>query len=431
VSDHSTALVPIEAWGYSSPELKAAGGNCDPGLLAEALIYYERVLLNLTTETQWADLLIWLLATKRYEDFVALVRAKEIVVYDYSFFTAPLEQRNGEYSLWNVQDPVQAKPGTFVERIMEKPVVRDALRNQRRHKILLEALQDRIIEVKSDEFGPSIENARIDVIDPRRNAVIIQEFVDAVYRIRNLGRPPEVQASVSAKPDGTGHTITWNVDFNQLALLAGKHIGFHRGFPLVAAALSNRYLQSAATESCDLFLGGPIDRLVGDKLYETVRSPGKSGEIIAELKQRVEFPSVRNHVNAGRLDLGHALELRRRAKRFREWLQQESDRDRDAIVAYHNEVAKEAGYKKFGRKMLSLFGVLGGGAVGGAIGGAVAGPVGGAVGSAAGSGITFLVDLGSKIGGEWKPVIFGNWMRERVEKQVREAEDAHEDHGAV
>lgn len=39
----------------------------------------------------------------------------------------------------------------------------------------------------------------------------------------------------------------------------------------------------------------------------------------------------------------------------------ESGRDRDALIAYHHEVANEAGYTQLARKALKIFGVLGGG----------------------------------------------------------------------
>ena len=64
--------------------------------------------------------------------------------------------------------------------------------------------------------------------------------------------------------------------------------------------------------------------------------------------------------------------------------------------------------------------VMGGGAVGGAIGSVVAGLIGGAAGGAAGGALTYLLDLSSKLGAEWKPVVFGNWMRHRIEKLTTE-----------
>ena len=173
--------------------------------------------------------------------------------------------------------------------------------------------------------------------------------------------------------------------------------------------------------------------LVGDKLYESTERIAKAGAVIEDLKAKVEFPDVRALVNHGQIDLQEILRIRKKAQKFRDWLQRESDRDRDAIIAYHNETARELGLVTAGRKALSIFGVLGGGAAGSLIGTAIAGPIGAAIGGAAGSGTGYLADLVSKIGADWKPVVFGNWLRKRIEKLVEEESGGREvgdqDHG--
>jgi len=423
MSSHTTALVPIEAWCYSSPDLRLRGRHIDVGLFAEALIYYDTLLLNVSNPVQLAQLLEWLEAQDQLPVFLALVREGAVILYDYSFFTAAIESPQGSYSVWNVQDPVQAEQNTFAQRFLYGREIEQAIKGSRRRKALYSAIAGNVIEAKSESFGNAIENARVDYLDPRRSAIIAQAFVDEVYNLRGMGRPPQVSASVVPKPDGSGHTITWNINLAQLAEIAGKELGFHFGVPLTAAAMCNRYLKSAADQGCDLFLSEPMSVLVGDKLYETVRTPARSGEIITELKEQVEFPDVRALVNDGILTFADVLRLRDRAKRFRAWLQSESDRDRDAIIAYHNEVAKESGLARVSRKSLRLFGVLGGGALGGAVGSVIAGPAGAAIGGAAGSGLTFLAELGAKLDEDWRPVVFGDWMRDRIAKLVSDRED--------
>jgi hypothetical protein len=46
MSDHKTALVPIDAWCFNSPDVRFAGKRIDVGLFAESLIYYDQILLN-------------------------------------------------------------------------------------------------------------------------------------------------------------------------------------------------------------------------------------------------------------------------------------------------------------------------------------------------------------------------------------------------
>jgi hypothetical protein len=419
MSDHTHALVPLESWSYNSPEIRSRQRSIDVGLLAEAFIYYESLLVNVTNQPQFAELLNWFIAQGMYDTFLALVRDGTIMLYDYSFATSAV-LANGEYSIMNIQDTVQAQPNSFERRFLYHPDVQRVIKGIYPPKRLYEAFRGRVIEVKADAFGSAIENARSDFADAWRNALILQSFVDELYRFRGLGRPPEITVIVEPGSQSTKHTYTWNVNFDELAQMAGEPLHFHKGTPLTACAHCNRLLLSASQQRCDLYLGRPMSSLIGDKLYETVSTPIKLTETIGELQAEVEFPNVRNLVNNGKLTFKDVLMIRRKAVKFREWLQTESDRDRNAIIAYHHEVMKESGLTQLGRKTLSLFGILGGGAAGSIIGDVVAGPIGGAIGGAAGAGLTYLIDLAAKLGEDWQPVVFGDWMRDRIKKLLKE-----------
>lgn len=417
------ALVPLEAWSYASPEVRASGRSIDIGLFAEALIYYDRVTVVPTNQPQFAEFIRWFTEQGRFEDLLALFTHGTLKVYDYSFSTAAVE-KDGVYTIWNIQDQIQSRPDTFEQRFLYHPSVEAVLPPKARHRRkVYEALRGNVIEVKAEEFGNAVENARKDFENPHRNQLIVQAFVDELYRFRKLGRAPEVRATVIKSGDGTRHNITWNVNFDQLSEYAGKELNFRLGTPLTAGAHSNRLIWSASRLKCDLFLPSPMSRLVGDKLYESTEAIAKPGKVIEQLERTVEFPDIRQLVNDGRLAFADIMSIRAKAKKFREWLQQESERDRDAIVAYHNEVSRETGLVSAGRKALNLFGVLGGGAIGGVIGNAVAGPVGGALSGAAGSALTYLVEIASNYGTSWKPVIFGEWLRDRIEKNLKEGKD--------
>src|SRR5205814_8696959 len=69
-----------------------------------------------------------------------------------------------------------------------------------------------------------------------------------------------------------------------------------------------------------------------------------------------------------RLDEKEVSEIRRKGSKFRAWLQTEAERDRDAIIAYHTEVAKESGFVGVGRRSLKLFGFVSGSILGAAMG---------------------------------------------------------------
>jgi len=415
LSDHKTALVPLESWCYSSPELRASGKSVDVGLLAEALVYYDSALINVSNQPQFAELLRWFIVQNKYNDFLALVNDGVIKIYDYAFVSTAVLNK-GVYSLLNIQDEAQAKPNTFEQRFLYHNDIQACLNNARLREKLYKTLRGNVVEVKAGEFGNAIENARKDYDNSERNALVVQAFVDELYSFRNLGPSPVIEANLRISDDGNQKHITYNVDFNVLSDKAGKELNFHLATPLTAGAISNRLLWSAANLKCDLFLGKPISVLIGDKLYETSEIISKSHKIVEELQEKVEFPDLRQLVNSGKLGLDEILKIRKKSQRFRSWLQEESDRDRDAIIAYHHEVAKASGFTKVGRKTLNLFGVVGGGAAGSMVGSAISGPVGAALGGASGSAIGYLLDIASKLGADWRPMVFGNWYKDRIEK---------------
>jgi hypothetical protein len=58
MSNHSKVLVPLESWCYHSPEVMLNGGFLDVGLLAEALVYYDQVIITIQNSAELAGLII-------------------------------------------------------------------------------------------------------------------------------------------------------------------------------------------------------------------------------------------------------------------------------------------------------------------------------------------------------------------------------------
>ncbi|MDP1715235.1 MAG: hypothetical protein Q8L41_10880 [Anaerolineales bacterium] len=417
MSNHSKTLVPLESWSYNSPEIRYRGNSVDIGLMAEALIYYDQVFLNITNQPQLAEFINWFVAQKKYADLLALFRDETIKLYDYSFATAAfLDAASNSYMIMNMQDPIQEKPNTFEQRFLYHESLNSCFRNSRDRIKLYKALRGKVVEIKAKDFGHSIENARQDYLDPRRSALLLQALVDEAYPSLGLGTPPTVTATIETLP-GFNRTI-YNIDFENIKRLLGVNLNFHGGTPLTGIAHCNRLIWSAAQEKCDLYLGNPMANLVGDKLYESRLKNTKIKENIGQLNQEVEFPNIRKLVNEGKLDLSEILKIRKKAKRFRDWLQSESDRDRNTIIAYHNEVAKEAGIVSLGRKTLRMFGILGIPLAEAFI--AKAYPETVLMTGSISAGAVYLIDVASKIGEDWKPVVFGNWVRDRIEKVLKE-----------
>lgn len=60
MSDHPVALVPLGSGYTQSMDLFARGRPIDTGLLAEALVYYDRVLINVDNPEKFSQLISWL-----------------------------------------------------------------------------------------------------------------------------------------------------------------------------------------------------------------------------------------------------------------------------------------------------------------------------------------------------------------------------------
>ena len=230
MSDYTTALVPISTWCYNSPDVRAAGRSVDIGLFAEALIYYDRVAVSITTQPEFAEFLRWFIDAGCFDDLLALLRDGTIKIYDYSFATLAVENV-GVYSLANVQDGIQAESDTFEQRVLYHQALQKVLPRARQRERLYKAVRGNVIEAKAADFDKAIENAREDLRDPRRTSLIIQAYVDELYRFRKVGRPPEVHASMTEPTLSGTYEVNWNVDFTELTRLAGCDLAFHRGTP--------------------------------------------------------------------------------------------------------------------------------------------------------------------------------------------------------
>ena len=422
MSDHTSALVPIESWCYMSPELRRRGQLIDIGLFAEALLYYDRVFVVPPNRKAFAQFVSWFVKQGKYGDLIGLIKDGVVSFYYYSFITtAVLDEQRHEYMIWNLQDEKAPNASMFELQCLATNNLKQVLPSVRQRARLHQAVEGRVVEAKADDFGAPVDNARRDCHDPGRSTLLVQAFLDEIYPMLGLDKPPQIRATVVEQP-GKAH-ITWNVDLYQVGQALGKDLNFHLGSPLIGGACSNRLLWSAAELNCDLYVHSPMSRLIGDKLYESGERLARTQEIIEQLEAEVEFPAIRQLVNDERIGLGAVLQLRRKGHRFRRWLQDESDRDRNALIAYHHEVAKESGWVEGGRRALNLFGVLGSAAVGAGIGAAVAGIPGAVTGAVVGEGVKYVVDLASKLNQDWRPVVFGNWARDRIRELLSRSRD--------
>ena len=335
-----------------------------------------------------------------------------LVPYFYAFFTLPGDVR-GVWNVMNVQDEEAASKPVFGTRILESARLNGLVRKASVRERLSVAAASQHIEVKAEEFGPALENARKDYSTEEGGAFLMQIVIDELYRDLGFLRPPVITAKIVERAGLTN--ITWNQNFKALFAKLGPNLEFHPGIPLAGAARSARTLWSAATLGADLYVGAPLSEYVRAKLSEGSVAARAQG-IVEELVTRAEFPNVRRLVLSGRIGPREVLELRRHAARFRKWLSSEKSLERDAVLAYLGQIASDAGWRK---ELGTVIGVLGmaGGVVSGVLSAPVLGPLGGAI---AGVGTQFVLDVGRRVVEGWKPVVFGNFARARIERALGE-----------
>jgi hypothetical protein len=430
LTDHGLALVPLGAGYHQSPDVLAQGRSVDTGLLAESLIYYDRVLINVDNPVRFADLISLLVQQGlSTADIIALIRDGTLQVLHFAFTTNPYvefrEDRLSIHGLYNFQDNQLLKPNSFFERFLGFERLKTCFSDRSDFDEFCRVLEGRVIEIKADDIGSAaIDNAYQDFLDPERNQLMSQELVNEIYKIRKMGKAPKLRVAINPTPDGA-YEIRWNIPMHQLpAVDADTNIKAAGTLPLSTAAEANKYLWASKRSKCDLYLSSPMSTTVGNKLFEASTIEETSAiqvrRLVETLEARVEFPDLRSYVNNDRIDFDHILRIRRKAKKFRTWLQTEAERDRDAIVAYHNEVAKASGFAGIARRSLKLFSFVSGSILGGTIGREVGTTAAGAIAGhltqkGIEKGVEYLFDLAGNLGAEWTPVVFGKWYRNKIE----------------
>ncbi len=469
MSSHKIALVPLATGYFQSPELLMKGRKADTGLFAESLIYYDSVYVHVDNPEQFASFISLLIQQGlSYERLLELIE-EGIVRFFNTVLIMPFMGTGHPKiitSLYSMQEQAMLEPNYFSNRFLEFEGLKNSFSelnnfNSKIFNRFCELSEKTAKTFSGENIGDDvIDNAYEDCFNPKRFKLIAKSLYKELYKVNGLGKLPNFKVRVRELNPQNMVEISRNID----STILGRDLG-NRGLsiheldftpklqpipsledknikstfphtPVVLAGISNLYINCAARLGSDIFLSNPVGKVVGDKLYEIssieiFKKDRKIQNVIENLQAKVEFPNIQQFVNEDKIDFEKVLEIRKKAKKFREWLQTESERDRDAIIAYHNETAKETGFSKIRSRTLNIFGVLTSGAIGGAVGlaakhlsedntlAAVTGLASIAVASEitkkASQKITEkLFDYGANLGSDWKPVVFGKWLESEI-----------------
>lgn len=411
---HTQTLVPIETWCYASPEEAIKWNKIDLWLFAESLLYYDKVMVAPSNPDIFYELLSYFHKRNQLDIFYELFDDEIIWIYDHAFISTAVS-KDWEFSIWNIQDPIQERANTFKQRYLYNPKIDEILPKARHRKRLYNALEWNFIEGKASDFEVEINDARDDFGNNKRNAIIVQALVDNIYSIYNLGKSPDITVRIDSNIEWK-YSITWNFDFNELNRITWNKLWLHLWVPFTALANSNRLIWTAAKLWSDLYLPSPMSQLIWNKLQESLLRNNKPQWITHILKDKTWFPDIRSLVNNWVLDFSDILKIRKEAKKFRLWLQEEWEKDRDAIFAYQNEVIESVWLEKYWKKAYQIFWVLWGGSLVWSLATTqFQDPIiGASLWTIAGS---FINHLWKKLETEWRPIVFWNWTNNYIKNK--------------
>ncbi|MFH1362073.1 MAG: hypothetical protein ABIH69_05405 [bacterium] len=225
MSNHSRVLFPLGTWCYNSPEINHEGRSLDIGLLAESLIYYDQIFLNVETPKQFSELISWFKKENAYPELLTLFNENILNIYEYSFVSAAIKDtKAGSYVFFNMQDQTQEKPNTFEQRYLYDSSLSHVLTHSRERAKLFKALNNKVTEVKASQFGAAIDNARLDSQSSTKTTLAIQALVDEIYPILRLGPPPNITTTI--EHSGSKYGINYNINLSLLSSKLGKEFKF-------------------------------------------------------------------------------------------------------------------------------------------------------------------------------------------------------------
>src|ERR1051326_6777015 len=153
--NHTIALVPLGAGYHQSMDVFARGRSIDTGLLAEALIYYEHLLIQVDNPVQFSELISLLIQQGlSIANIIGLFEDGVLGIYNFAFTTNPYVDFLSPdsiqiHGLYNIQDRAMLEPNSFFQRFLGFEPLRRAIEDRSEFDRFVAALEGRVVEVKA------------------------------------------------------------------------------------------------------------------------------------------------------------------------------------------------------------------------------------------------------------------------------------------
>ncbi|WP_457492218.1 hypothetical protein [Tardiphaga sp. P5_C7] len=326
------------------------GSFIDLGLLAESLLFYDKVHLLLSRGTMHS-----LLVDLGAEGFDRLLARPEVRVSFWNEnFGVISSSNNGlrahNFGVFEVGKGGKNKRAETVEEIIERALGKAAA-TKKRVKSIMSHLSFARIE---DTMSPAdfTEGARMDLNDPRFVQSALNETL--VNLVPQFVRPRDLHFDVLRLSDGS-FALSTNLDF------AAVNLEYHKAVPVEHSSITPEYLLNFMFDAhAGVFLAGRyMSELVHDPLCASIMKlkylnlMQKRDSAVSEIDLfqdlHLHGRAIREVINKREKSLDDLYLLLDEAKKFKSWLRDKNP-DRSLVKEYFDAVTRETWVDKLPTK---------------------------------------------------------------------------------
>jgi len=408
-------LVPVNTWYGNAPELAKKGIDADIGAVAESLIYYDTVLINVEDKYQFHSILEWFKETDSPDSLLKMMINGDILFYYYDFYVNPIyDPQTDSFSLMNIQEPIQNRLHHFRQRVVGS--VSRYFNTHKKRMRFLDALEDSVIVVTADKFGTYIENAREFILVKENYRNLMESLINSLVKAGYIDNIPDINVWESKDPLGNPR-ININLNFDHLKSIMGEKSDFGKHTPIAIASVTNRLIWSTAMANSDIYANEPMFGFISTRFTDLLTHFKNTKSNLHRLKLDVDFPDIREEVNSRAIGAYDIMKIREISGDFRLWLHKQTDLDRDIINSYYHDIIDKSGIKPNTKKLLNIALITSLQIAGSEIGATVSPEssinLGTALSAAA---IPFVSSLYNKLVAGWSPRIFGSKLHDILDK---------------